>query len=210
MGLVWTIAARYLRSRRRLSFITLISLLAVAGVFIGVSALVIVLSVMNGFEDQVQRRIAGTNAHIAVLSADDRAIPVTDSLLARIRAAAPQAHWAPFVYAKAMVVSRHGIDGLVVKGVDPAREGGVTDIMNRLSPREAPLDGLDLPGLGLGQELALRLRVVPGDVVLISLPSEEPGGILGAVPRVKRVRVSSIFRSGLYEYDSSFGIVALS
>ena len=109
-----------------------------------------------------------------------------------------------------MVVSRHGIDAMVVKGVDPDRERGVTDIMDRLAPARAPLDGGDLPGLGLGQELALRLRVVPGDIVLISLPSEEPGGVLGAVPRVKRVRVSSIFRSGLYEYDSSFGIVRLS
>jgi lipoprotein-releasing system permease protein len=210
MGFVWTVASRYLRSKRRLSFITLISLLATGGVFIGVSALVIVLSVMNGFEDQVQRRIAGTNAHIAVLSSEDRAIPVTDSLVARIRAAVPEAHWAPFVYAKAMVVSRHGIDGMVVKGVDPDRERDVTDIMDRLAPARASLDGGDLPGLGLGQELALRLRVVPGDIVLISLPSEEPGGVLGAVPRVKRVRVSSIFRSGLYEYDSSFGIVRLS
>jgi len=210
MGFVWTIASRYLHSKRRLSFITLISLLATGGVFIGVSALVIVLSVMNGFEDQVQRRIAGTNAHIAVLSADDRAIPVTDSLLARVHAAVPEGRWAPFVYAKAMVVSRHGIDGMVVKGVDPERERDVTDIMDRLAPARASLDGGDLPGLGLGQELALRLRVVPGDIVLISLPSEEPGGVLGAVPRVKRVRVSSIFRSGLYEYDSSFGIVRLS
>jgi lipoprotein-releasing system permease protein len=209
MGLVWTVAARYLRSKRRLSFISLISLLATGGVFVGVSALVIVLSVMNGFEDQVQRRIAGTNAHIAVLAADDRAVTVSDTLLARIRAAAPQSHWAPFVYAKAMVVSRHGIDGMVLKGVDPEREREVTDIMSRLSPEKDPLNGGDLPGLGLGRELALRLRVVPGDIVLVSLPSEEPGGVLGALPRVKRLRVSSIFRSGLYEYDSSFGIVRL-
>src|SRR3990172_8103254 len=108
-----------------------------------------------------------------------------------------------------MVVSRHGIDGMVVKGVDPARERGVTEIMDRLAPGQAPLDGGDLPGIGLGQELALRLRVVPGDMVLISLPSDEPGGVLGGVPRTRRVRVSSIFRSGLYEYDSSFGIVLI-
>ena len=68
MGYVWIIASRYLRSKRRLNFITLVSLLAMGGVFIGVAALTIVLSVMNGFEDQVQRRIAGTNAHVAVLS----------------------------------------------------------------------------------------------------------------------------------------------
>jgi lipoprotein-releasing system permease protein len=209
MGFVWTIASRYLRSKRRLSFITLISLLAIGGVFLGVAALTIVLSVMNGFEDQVQRRIAGTNAHVALLSADDRAFAPTDSLVARVRAAAPGSSVAPFVYAKAMVISRHGIDGMVVKGVDPDLEGSVTEIMERLAPAKAPLEGGDLPGIGLGQELALRLRVVPGDLVLISLPSDQPGGVLGGPPRTKRVRVSSIFRSGLYEYDSSFGIVRI-
>jgi lipoprotein-releasing system permease protein len=209
MGFVWTIASRYLRSKRRLSFISLISLLATGGVFIGVAALTIVLSVMNGFEDQVQRRIAGTNAHIAVLASDDRAIAVTDSLARRVHEVLPEARMAPFVYAKAMVVSRHGIDGMVVKGVDPGAESHVTEIMARLSPPAAPLDGGDLPGIGIGQELALRLRVVPGDVILLSLPTEEPGGVLGGMPRVKKVRVSSIFRSGLYEYDSSFGIVRL-
>jgi lipoprotein-releasing system permease protein len=209
MGYVWIIASRYLRSKRRLSFITLVSLLASGGVFVGVAALTIVLSVMNGFEDQVQTRIAGTNAHVAVLSADDRPVVPSDSLLALIRSAAPDAATAPFVYGKVMVASRSSVDGMVLKGVDPAAESRVTDIMSHLSPPEHPLDGGDLPGIGLGEELAVRLRVAVGDVIQISLPSEEPGGILGGMPRVKRLRVSSIFRSGLYEYDSSFGIVRM-
>lgn len=209
MGYVWIIASRYLRSKRRLSFITLISLLASGGVFVGVAALTIVLSVMNGFEDQVQSRIAGTNAHIAVLNADDRPLAPADSLERSILAAAPGAGLAPFVYGKVMVASRKSIDGMVLKGIDPVREATVTDILQRLSPSRAPLDGGDLPGIGLGEELAVRLRVTVGDMILISLPTEEPGGILGSLPRVKKLRVSSIFRSGLYEYDSSFGIVRM-
>jgi len=209
MGFVWIIASRYLRSKRRLSFITLVSLLASGGVFVGVAALTIVLSVMNGFEDQVQRRIAGTNAHVAVLSADDRPIVPSDSLVSVIRRAAPDAAVAPFVYGKVMVASRSSVDGMVLKGVDPVAESRVTDIMSHLTPPGHPLDGGDQPGIGLGEELAVRLRVAVGDVILISLPSEEPGGIFGGVPRVKRLRVSSIFRSGLYEYDSSFGIVRM-
>lgn len=209
MGFVWIIASRYLRSKRRLSFITLVSLLASGGVFVGVAALTIVLSVMNGFEDQVQRRIAGTNAHIAVLSADDRPVSRSDSLAALLAAAAPGAGVAPFVYGKVMVASRGSVDGMVLKGVDPASETGVTDILSRLTPARAPLDGGDLPGIGIGEELAVRLRVSVGDMILISLPGEEPGGLFGGVPRMKRLRVSSIFRSGLYEYDSSFGIVRL-
>ena len=209
MGFVWIVASRYLRSKRRLSFITLISLLASGGVFVGVAALTIVLSVMNGFEDQVQRRIAGTNAHIAVLSADDRPVQPSDSLVQRIAEAAPGAAVAPFVYGKVMVASRNSVDGMVMKGVEPSEEARVTDIMSHLSPAETALDGGDLPGIGLGEELAVRLRVSRGDVILISLPTEEPGGLFGGIPRVKRLRVSSIFRSGLYEYDSSFGIVRI-
>src|SRR5215471_18317874 len=141
MGLVWIIASRYLRSKRRLSFITLISLLASGGVFVGVAALTIVLSVMNGFEDQVQRRIAGTNAHVAVLSADERPVAPGDSLEALIRGAAPGARVAPFVYGKVMVASRSSVDGMVLKGVDPALESRVTDIMVHLFPAGRPLDG---------------------------------------------------------------------
>jgi len=209
MGFVWIVASRYLRSKRRLSFITLISLLASGGVFVGVAALTIVLSVMNGFEDQVQRRIAGTNAHIAVLSADDRPVQPSDSLVGRIAGTAPAAAIAPFVYGKVMVASRSSVDGMVMKGVEPSEEARVTDIMSHLSPADSALEGGDLPGIGLGEELAVRLRVSRGDVILISLPSEEPGGLFGGVPRMKRLRVSSIFRSGLYEYDSSFGIVRI-
>jgi lipoprotein-releasing system permease protein len=208
MGYVWIIASRYLRSKRRLNFITLVSLLAMGGVLVGVAALTIVLSVMNGFEDQVQQRIAGTNAHIAVLSGDDAPITQDPALERTILNAVPAAHVAPFVYGKVMVASRHGIDGMVLKGVDPDKERGVTDILARLTPPVDSFDGGDLPGIALGQELASRLRVFKGDIILISVPSDE-GGLLGGTPRSMRLRVSSIFRSGLYEYDSSFGVVPM-
>ena len=209
MGYVRIIASRYLRSKRRLHFITLVSLLAIGGVFVGVAALTIVLSVMNGFEDQVQQRIAGTNAHVAVLDGGDQPLHADPALERTIRDAVPGAEVAPFVYGKVMVASRHGVDGMVLKGVDPERERRVTDILARLTPAGSPFDGGDLPGIALGQELALRLRVTRGDIILISIPSEEPGGFLGGVPRSRRLRVGSIFRSGLYEYDSSFGVVPL-
>lgn len=209
MGYVRIIASRYLRSKRRLNFITIVSLLAIGGVFVGVAALTIVLSVMNGFEDQVQQRIAGTNAHVAVLDGSDRPLRPDPSLEGTIRGAVPGVKLAPFVYGKVMVASRHGVDGMVLKGVDPSREQQVTEILARLTPSNAPFDGGDLPGIALGQELAIRLRVSRGDIILISIPSEEPGGFLGGVPRSRRLRVASIFRSGLYEYDSSFGIVPI-
>ena len=188
MGYVWIIASRYLRSTRRLNFITLVSLLAMGGVLVGVAALTIVLSVMNGFEDQVQQRIAGTNAHVAVLGGEDAPIPPDRALERAILGAVPDARLAPFVYGKVMVASRHGIDGMVLKGVDPDRERQVTDILARLTPAAGSFDGGDLDGIALGQELASRLRVIRGDVILISVPSEE-GGILGGAPRSLRLRV---------------------
>jgi lipoprotein-releasing system permease protein len=209
MGYVRTVAFRYLRSKRRLHFITLVSLLASGGVFLGVAALTIVLSVMNGFEDQVQRRIAGTNAHIAVLGADDAPLPSGSSIPDAIRRALPGAAVAPFVYGKVMVASKSSVDGMVLKGVEPEKETRVTDILAHLAPSEGAFEGGDLPGIALGQELALRLRVRRGDLIVVSVPREEPGGILGGAPNTRRLRVSAIFESGLYEYDSSFGIVLL-
>jgi lipoprotein-releasing system permease protein len=208
MSYVWIIASRYLRSKRRLNFITLVSLLATGGVLTGTAALTIVLSVMNGFEDQVQQRIAGTNAHVAVLAGDDRPLDPSQGLETAIREAVPEAAIAPFVYGKVMVASRHSVDGMVLKGVDPKREPQVTEILARLTPSHDPFGGDDLPGIALGQELAARLRVARGDVILISVPVDG-GGLLGGVPRTRRLRVGSIFRSGLYEYDSSFGVVPL-
>ena len=180
------------------------------GVFVGVAALTIVLSVMNGFEDQVQTRIAGTNAHIAVLAADDRPMAPGPEVEMAIHAVLPQAETAPFVYGKVMVASRHGLDGMVLKGIDPERESGVTDILAHVSPVRGAFDGGDLPGIALGRELATRLRVSRGDVIVISLPGADPGGLVGVPPRARRLRISSIFESGLYEYDSSFGIVLAS
>src|SRR3989442_14962810 len=116
MGFVWIISSRYLCSKRRLSFITLVSLLAIGGVFVGVAALTIVLSVMNGFEDQVQSRIAGTNAHVAVLDGGDRPLRPEPALEETIRRAGPGAEIAPFVYGKGMGASRSRVDGMVLKG----------------------------------------------------------------------------------------------
>ena len=111
MGYVRTIAFRYLRSKRRLNFITLVSLLASGGVFHGVAELTIVLSVMNGFEDQVQRRIAGTNAHIAVLGSDDAPLPSGEAIPEAIRKALEV--WGPGTgahRARWQKIQRNGMD----------------------------------------------------------------------------------------------------
>jgi len=193
-------------------FVTVLSGISVAGVALGVTALLTVLAVMNGFENEIQTRIAGTDAHVVLLGEDTGGIREPDSLAARASRHPGVLGAAPFVYSKAMVL-RHGYaEGLVVKGVDLGAERRVTTIGHNIAPPLATIpEGLgdDLPGIVLGSELAARIATAVGDtVVLASLAGAERSAI-GYTPRLRRFRVVGIFSSGLYTYDSSLGFTAI-
>lgn len=212
MRLPLWIAARYLRTRRHSAFITLLTSISIAGVALGVSALLIVLAVMNGFESEVQSRIAGTDAHVVLLGADTAGLRDADSVIARARTVPGVAGMAPFTYAKAMVFRAGFAEGIVVKGVDLAREAGVTSIGANLSPPVAALpDGVGeaLPGLALGAEVADRLGAAPGDTVLLATFTGSGRSVLGYQTKLRRFVLVALFRSGLYTYDSSFGFVSI-
>ncbi|KPJ60553.1 MAG: hypothetical protein AMJ46_06015 [Latescibacteria bacterium DG_63] len=204
------IAKRYLRAKRRVSFISLISAISVGGVLVGVAALTIVLSVMNGFEDEVQRRIVGTNAHVIVLSHDRHGLKADDELLSRVESVAGVEAAAPFVYSKGMITASGFSDGVVIKGIDLAREKRVTDVHQNISP---VIEGIDLPdgsrGIVLGHYLANSLGVSAGDEVVLTSPLEGNPTIFGMIPRVKKFEVVGIFSSGMYDYDSSFGYISI-
>src|SRR5438093_5584616 len=116
------VAVCYLRSGRRSAFVTLLSAISVGGVALGVAALVTVLAVMNGFENEIQTRIAGTDAHVVLLGETAAGVENGDSLAARVAREPGVTGAAPFTYAKAMVMRGGRAEGLVVKGVDLARE----------------------------------------------------------------------------------------
>jgi lipoprotein-releasing system permease protein len=206
------IALRYLRTRKRSAFITLLTSISIGGVALGVTALLTVLAAMNGFENEVQSRIAGTDAHVVLLGRDTAGLTDADSVVDRARRVPGVVGVAPFTYAKAMVVRGGYAEGLVVKGVDLALERGVTTVGQNVTP---PLDAIPvrtadgLPGIVLGSELAARIGAARGDtVVLASLAGAERGAV-GYVPKLRRFEVVGTFRSGLYTYDSSFGFVAI-
>jgi lipoprotein-releasing system permease protein len=206
------IAGRYLRTRRLSGFVTVLSGISVGGVALGVTALLTVLAVMNGFENEIQTRIAGTDAHVVLLGENTAGVTEPDSLTARAARHRGVLGAAPFVYAKAMVL-RHGYaEGLVVKGVDLAAERRVTTIGRNITPPlEAIPDGSPgtLPGIVLGSELAARIATAVGDtVVLASLAGAERSAV-GYTPKLRQFRVVGIFTSGLYTYDSSFGFTGI-
>jgi lipoprotein-releasing system permease protein len=206
------IAARYMRTRRLSGFVTVLSGISIGGVALGVTALLTVLAVMNGFENEIQTRIAGTDAHVVLLGENTAGIRSADSLTARVAQFPGVLGAAPFVYAKAMVLRKGYAEGLVVKGVDLEAERRVTTIGRHMAPMidAIPEAGLGrLPGIVLGSELAGRIAAIVGDTVVLASLAGAERSAMGYTPKLRRFQVVSIFTSGLYTYDSSFGFTAL-
>lgn len=204
------IAIRYLKSKKRhrgLSFNTAIS---IGGVAVGVMALLVVLSVMSGFHEDLQRKILGVTAHVVVLSYTG---PMEDypSVLERVRQEPRVRDASPFVLGQAMISSEGKAQGVFVRGIDPSLEMKTTrleDYMKEgaLKDLEGEEDGL--PGIVLGRELAGRLGASVGDTVRIISPTGAVGP-LGLVPRVRQFEVAGIFEVGMYEYDSNLVLVGM-
>ena len=212
MNLPLWIAARYLRSRPRSGFVTLLTGISIAGVAVGVTALLTVLAVMNGFENEIQSRIAGTDAHVVLLGANTGGVGDAGELVSRLRREPGVTGVAPFTYAKAMLFREGLTEGLVVKGVDLQAERGVTTIGANIRPALDSSPGRTLegePGIVLGSELAARLGVATGDVLLLATLRGDAASAFGWAPKLRPFRLVGVFTSGLYTYDSSFGFVSI-
>ena len=206
IGLRYTRAGR--RARRRNAFISFISAISIAGIALGVSALIVVLSVMNGFQRDVRDRMLSVIPHLQIEALDG----TLDDWQAVARQAGTDADVlasAPMIQAQAMLVRDDAVRGALISGIDPEREPGVSDIANHLIG--APIQAL-APGefgIVLGRELARALRVDVGDKVTVVAPAGNltPAGM---VPRLKQFRVVATFSSGHYEFDSALALVNLS
>jgi lipoprotein-releasing system permease protein len=212
MNLPLWIASRYLQTRRQSAFVSLLSAISVGGVTLGVTALVTVLAVMNGFENEIQTRIAGTDAHVVLLGETASGVRNPERLLPEIVKDPEVIGVAPFTYVKAMAFREGLTEGLIVKGVDLAAERKVTTIGRHMEP---PLDSIPevttggLPGIVLGSELAARLGAGVGDPIVLATLAGDGASALGLTPKLKPFRVVGIFRSGLYTYDSSLGFTSI-
>ncbi len=205
MSFEWFVAWRYLRAKRKTRFISIITFISVEGVAVGVVARVVGLAVMNGFENEIHRRIIGINAHVIVLRYGNHPITNYDELAGKLEASPDVVAASPFTYSKAVLRGHGGSDGVVVRGIDLAREGLVTDILTNIDP---PLTTLrkpegEVPAIVVGDELAKRLRVTLGDTVAISSPFDYVLTPMGLMPAIARFQVESLFSSGMFEYDQS-------
>ncbi len=205
------IALKYLMAKRKQTFISIITIISIAGVTVGVTALIIVLAVMSGFEKELKDRILGATAHVHVTSLDG-SVADPFPLAARVRRIPGVGGASPYVFSQMMISSGTSAAGGVLRGVDVATVGDVTRL-----PRDVRLGSIDalrekspagIPGAILGKELASNLGVSIGDVVEILVPG---GNLtpLGTFPRVMRFRVGGISESGMYEYDATFAYVAM-
>jgi lipoprotein-releasing system permease protein len=194
------------RSTRRNGCISVISGVSMMGIALGVAALIIVLSVMNGFQKEVRDRMLGVVSHIEVVSSDGGALVNEASVLTTVTGHPSVVAAAPFIATQALLARGEDMKGVIVRGIDPALEPGVTD----LSPgvNNAALSRLKSGEFGvvLGIDLARMLGLRVGDPVTLVAPSGQvtPAGV---VPRLKQMTLVGIFSSGHYEYDSALALL---
>jgi lipoprotein-releasing system permease protein len=194
------------RSTRRNGFISFISGVSMLGIALGVAALIIVLSVMNGFQKEVRDRMLGVVSHIEVFAPQGAALTDVATTLREIKAHPQVVGAAPFVGAQALMAHGEDMKGTLVRGIEPQLEPEVTDLAAALQPQLlAELVSGDFKVV-LGGDLARQLGVRRGDKVTLVAPGGQvtPAGV---VPRLKQMTVAGTFDSGHYEYDSALVMV---
>ena len=199
------IGLRYIRAKRRNSFISFISMVSILGIALGVAALIIVLSVMNGFQDEVRSRILGMAAHVQITGATG----TLENWQPTANIARQTEHviaTAPYVYGQGLLTNGEQVKGALVRGIDPVLEGGVNEVAQKLVVGK--LDNL-VPGefrVILGWQLANELGARMGDKVTLITPQGQvtPAGM---IPRLKQFTVAGIFRAEYYPYDSGLALL---
>jgi lipoprotein-releasing system permease protein len=210
------IGLRYLKAKRKSAFISIITLISTAGVALGVMALIIVLAVMTGFEEDLKEKILGTNAHVVVLNTNGSMEGYRETM-EKLQSFPGVVAATPFIYSQVMLASGKSVSGVVLRGIDTKSDAKVTNlhkamVEGKLSDLESvatPRAGNSAaPGLVIGKELAKNLNLFVGDTVNVVSPM---GNItpLGMIPKMKAFRVAGIFNTGMFEYDTTLAYVSL-
>ncbi len=210
----WFIAFRYLRGKRKMGFISLITYFSVGGVFLGTLVLVVALSVANGFEKEVRDRIIGTLAHAKILQYHTRPFEGYDSIRVQVLKHPEVVAASPYIMGKAGVEHSQIQEAAMVIGIDPEYESEVTNIKNVIKNGTFNLDSMvshkkrKLPGILLGMGMANKMGVRKGaEVVLVTLVPIE--GEIDPVPKMMRFVITGIFETGMYEYDLNLVYISL-
>ena len=221
------VGLRYLRAKRRNRTISLNTVVSIAGITLGVAALIGTVGIMTGFKEDIQAKILGTTAHIIVQDRMKDGMSDYDPITQQIATVPGVVAATPFVLKQVLLTTQTGVQGIVIRGIDPQREGTVTELAKNLSAGEladlsrpvkvkqppaddptGPAVETEKPGIILGKELALRLGVFVGDTVNVVSPVG-PISAIGMVPKIRTFAVVALFQSGMYEYDSSLAYIDL-
>ncbi len=230
------VGLRYLRAKRRHRTISLNTFVSVAGITLGVAALIGTLGIMTGFKEDLQAKILGTTSHIVIHERTRENMADYDTLVKRVEEVPHVLAATPFVFRQVLLTSQSAVQGIILRGIDPQRERRVTDLAKNV--KVGSLDDLERtdtgtqgqsqtgqgtgsdpgvvpspghPGIILGKELSMRLGTFMGDSVNVVSPVG-PTSAIGAVAMVPKIRtftVVGVFESGMYEYDSSLAYIAL-
>lgn len=217
-----SMSLRYLKSRRRQTFISLITLISMGGVAVGVMVLIVVLSVMSGFETSLKEKILGINAHLWVLPQETEYISNYDEVTRKLTTIPHVTHAAPFTTHEVMLMAEGRVAGTIVRGIDPQQKEQMADFARHFRGQDlhallmppssasdsAATDPVARRGIVLGKELARHLLVSPGQHILMNAPLGmlTPAGIL---PNMRGFTVVGIFETGMYEYDAKLALIAL-
>ncbi|MBN2071347.1 MAG: FtsX-like permease family protein [Candidatus Krumholzibacteriota bacterium] len=211
----FSIALRYLKARHRSGFVSRVTLIAVGGTLVGVTTLVIVLSLMNGFESELRSRIIEFNTHVLLFARSPKAWADIDSISAEIGNVPGVISSSPFVRGESILNYelipgiRVKTKGVIIKGIEIERERNVSTVIDSFYPPVTTFEtggfyeGEELPGIVLGQELADDLRIsLAEELTLVSAPADLKAGEI--VPRLMDFRVIGFFKTGVFEFDSRF------
>jgi len=202
---------RYLRARGHRANLSLFVWIGIGGVFLGVSALIVVLAVMTGFQDGIREKIIAANPHILIMDGGGRGVADAAALVQRLEPVRGIRSATPFVLQQALFTSRGGgATGGLLRGVDLSSPAVRASLASEI--RLGRVDSLERPGpapaLLLGRELARTLGVVPGDEVTVISPQGAVTAV-GLVPKMRRFQVVGLVEVGMYEYDSSLAYTSL-
>ncbi len=213
MGFELFVSLRYLMARRRQTFISLITIISIAGVAVGVMALIVVIAVMNGFQEDLRDRILGVTSHIVVGNVGGTIYNYGD-LMETVRQEDGVAAVTPFIYTQVMLSSGRSVSGAILRAIDPQTASEVIRIEKNLEGKLSDLNPAPAgeepvqPGIILGAELANHLGLRMNDWVTVISPAGRITPV-GQIPKSKLLRVVGIFKSGMYEYDNTLAYISI-
>ncbi len=204
------VSFRYLKAKRKQGFISIITGISILGIMIGVMALIVVLAVMNGFREDLMKKILGVNSHLLILSYKG-GIKDTETVMNKTLQVDGVVSATPFIYSQVMVKNAGNISGAILRGLDPATAGKVISIDSMIQDGSLDLlkkSATDPPGIILGSELSKQIGALPGDYITLVSPIGKLTP-LGRVANEGEFLVKAVFESGMFEYDSSLLYLSL-